>query len=126
MSNPLRFRSPELVVGILGYVYEADEPIPWEELVAVFSSENRPWKTVENTIYDLVAFGALHRIGKPSDRRRGDTRALKATPLGRSWLERELLPLPTDPGGDEQGDEDLEALELADRIAEELAGDLDL
>lgn len=93
-DRALRFRAPELVAEILGRVYDADEPAPWEELVAELTDDGRPWKTVENTLYELVQFGALHRIGKPGDRRRRDTRALKPTALGRAWLERELLDLP--------------------------------
>lgn len=97
MTAPLRFRSPELVVEILGLVYdraEEEPPIGWIELVVGLSDSNQ-WKTVENTIYELVAFGALHRIGRPAQGRRGiDTRALKPTALGRAWLDRELLELP--------------------------------
>lgn len=113
--NELRFRNPTLVVAILGYIYDAGEPVGWNELVETFASDDRPWKTIENTLYDLLAFGALHRIGQPGARRRADTRALKATTLGRAWLDREVLPLPTDP--DDPLDE---ADEIAERLAEEL------
>lgn len=108
----LRLRNPTLIVAILGYVYDADEPVGWSELVETFSSDERPWKTVENTIYDLVGFGALHRVGQSGTGRKPDTRALKSTVLGRAWLDRELLPLPTDPD---------DPLEEADEIAERLA-----
>lgn len=91
-TEPLRFRSPALVAAVLGLVYDSDEPVPWNEAVEKLTADGRPWKTVENTIYELVAFGAIHRIGKAD--RRGDTRALKPTPLGRAWLEREILPIP--------------------------------
>jgi hypothetical protein len=115
-AKALRFRSPTLVLELLGYVYDADEPIPWNELLGVFGLEqDRPVKTVENALYDLVAFGALHRVGKVS--RREDTRALKPTPLGRAWLDRELLPQP--------GERDDPILE-ADRLAHELEPDLNL
>lgn len=122
MKDPLRFRNSTLVVAVLGYVYDADEPIPWEELIATYTSSAHTWKTVENVIYDLVAFGALHRIGKPPVRNRygsttDDTRALRPTPLGRAWLGQELLELP---GHHEH--EDL--LEEADRIAESLTTEL--
>lgn len=113
----LRLRDPTLVVAILGYVYDAGEPVGWSELVDAFTADERPWKTVENTIYDLVTFGALHRVGQPGTGRKLDTRALKATTLGRAWLDRELIPLPTDPD---------DPLEEADEIAERLAGDVEL
>lgn len=94
-------RKPELVVAILGYLADADRPAPWNETLDTFSGhgdEPIPWKTLENVLYELIAFGAVHRVGKTG---RADTRALKLTPLGRAWLERELLPFvgdtPTDP-----------------------------
>lgn len=118
MADPIRFRSARLVVGILGYVYDADEPIPWLELVDAFADGDHPWKTVENTIYDLVSFGALHRIGKPGDRRHPDSRALKATPLGRAWLAAELLPRPGEPVPEDPSPlADAEA--IAERLGEE-------
>lgn len=92
--GPIARRAPELVLAVLGHVYEAEEPVPWLDLVGEYSSDRWPWKTVENTLYDLVAFGALHRVGKPGHTRLPDTRALRPTGLGRAWLERELLPLP--------------------------------
>jgi hypothetical protein len=92
--HPLRRRNPELVVALLGYIYDHDDPVPWLDTVDRFTNDGRPWKTVENTIYDLIAFGALHRVGKPGQRGTPDTRALRPTPLGRAWLERTLLPLP--------------------------------
>lgn len=114
MTERLKFRNPTLVVAILGYVYDAGEPVDWSELVDAFSSDERPYKTVENTLYDLVAFGALHRVGQPGAGRKPDTRALKETTLGRAWLDRELLPLPTDPE---------DPLEEAEEIAARLAGE---
>lgn len=95
-DDPLRYRSPELVHELLVAVYTAETPIPWENLVDAHTDADRAWRTVEATIYDLVAFGALHKIGKPAQRGRPDTRALKPTPLGRSWLRQELRPLPGD------------------------------
>lgn len=92
--GPLRRRNPDLIHHLLGYVYEADEPVPWLDIVDHYSNDRHPWKTVENTIYDLVAFGALHRIGKPGAGRTPDTRALKPTALGRAWLDQDLIPLP--------------------------------
>jgi len=98
--DPLRRRPAELVTAILATVYEADDPVPWLEVIYSDLSNRWPSKTVENTIYELVAFGALHRIGQPGTSRKPDTRALKPTTLGRSWLERELHPLPYDPRED--------------------------
>ena len=91
--NPLRYRKPETVAGILGHIYDADHPVRWLEVLDMFADTEKEWKTVENTLYDLVAFGALHRIGKPAAGKTPDSRALKPTALGRAWLERELLPL---------------------------------
>lgn len=93
-SDRLTYRAPALVIGVLDYVYALEDPVGWDELVDVFTTEATPYRTVEATLYDLVAYGALHRIGRPGTRRRPDTRALRATPLGRAWLDRELLPLP--------------------------------
>lgn len=116
MTEPLRFRNPTLIIAVLGYVYDLDDPVPWTELVDVFTADARPWKTVENTIYDLVAFGALHRIGKPATRGAPDTRALKATGLGRAWLDRDLLPLPTDHDDLEEADEIAARLEAGHEL----------
>jgi hypothetical protein len=92
----LVWRPPALVLGLLGYVYDAEAPIPWDEAVEVFTTEETPYKTVEATLYDLIAFGALHRIGAPAGvRGKTDTRALKATDLGRAWIAGEILVVPT-------------------------------
>lgn len=96
-SDRLRYRSPTLVAAILHAFAEALEegdPIPWREAVAAFESDRHTARTVEETIRDLEAFGALHRIGQPSTRNRLDTRALFLTPLGVAWLEQTLIPLP--------------------------------
>jgi hypothetical protein len=93
-SDPLGYRAPALVLGVLDYVYASATGVAWDEVVDLFSSGGTPWRTVEATLYDLVAYGALHRIGRPGTRRRPDTRALRATPLGRAWLDRDLLALP--------------------------------
>jgi hypothetical protein len=100
MRDPLRRRDPELVRAILDAVYvdntDSDpEPTPWNDLVEAFTSPAHHWRTVENVLYELVAVGALHRVGKPSARGRPDTRALLPTLLGRAWLAGELHPTPT-------------------------------
>lgn len=92
MKNPLTYRRPELVSAILGYVYE-NNGARWPELVDVFSTVAPP-RTVEAVVYDLVAIGALHRVGRPGDRTRPDSRALRPTLLGAAWLEQRLQPLP--------------------------------
>lgn len=112
--EPLRFRNATIVVAVLGYVYDADGPVPWEELVDAFASAEQTWKTVENVVYELVAFGALHRTG--AVKRAVDGRELRPTPLGRAWLDRELLDLPGQ----------MAALGEADEIARRYAEDLDL
>jgi hypothetical protein len=82
------------VLAVLGFVYERHpEPVPWDELVDELSG-HYSWRTIDATVYDALAFGALHRVGKPAQRGRPDTRALRSTPLGRAWLDAELLPLP--------------------------------
>lgn len=93
MRNPLAYRDPQLVATILGKVYDSDRPVLWDEILELDAG---PWKTTEAILYELIAHGALHRIGKPGDRRRPDTRALKPTPLGRAWLNREPAPWPWD------------------------------
>lgn len=92
--DPLRYRSPTLVLAVLGHIYDSDEPVPWTEIVEHHTDDAHTWRTVEGTLYDLVAFGAIHRIGKPGAGRNPDTRALKPTPLGRAWLYQEIQPLP--------------------------------
>jgi hypothetical protein len=89
---PLARRNPRLIIIILGHLYEADEPFPWDEFVGFLTSDEHPWKTVENTIYDLIAFGAIHKIGSYRAKGKTDTRALKLTPLGRAWSDRERIP----------------------------------
>lgn len=95
--DPLRRRPPELVWGVLSLVYEADEPVPWLALILSDLSERWEPKTIENVAYELCAFGALHRVGQPGTSRRPDSRALRPTPLGRAWLDREILPLHDQP-----------------------------
>lgn len=104
LTRALRLRDPDLVLAMLGYLvdYEDDPDVetslPWRALVDTFTTADREWKTVENTLYDLAAFGAIHRIGQAGTRTRSDTRAVRSTPLGRAWLEQTLLPLPNPKG----------------------------
>ena len=88
----LYFRNPRLCTYILGYVESADgEPLRWDEIVEHFGAAGFPWKTVENRLYDLIAFGAIHKIGGT---RPGQPRAVKLTPLGQAWLDHKLLAPP--------------------------------
>lgn len=114
MREPLRFRNPTIVVAVLGYVYDAEGPVPWDELVDAFTSSAHQWKTVENVVYELVAFGALHRTGAVV--KKVDARELRPTSLGRAWLDRELLDLPGQIG----------ALGEAEEIARRLEAELDV
>ena len=108
LTRSLRLRSPELVLAMMGILVDHEDdpdtegPIPWNALASLFG-DAFPWKTIENTIYDLVAFGAIHRIGQAGTRNRADTRALRSTPLGRAWLEQTVLPLPTLKGSTDDG-----------------------
>lgn len=93
--SPLRYRPRDLVAAILGAVYTADtnedDPYRWTDLVDEFTDDQHKAKTVDNVIRELVSYGALHKTG---DIARGrDTRVIHPTPLGRAWLDRELLPL---------------------------------
>ena len=112
--HPVYRRSRGLIIGIVAYLDAAENPVPWDDLLRTFSSEDRSWKTLENTIRDLEAFGAIHRIGKPADRRRPDSRALVATPLGRAWLDQEVPPLP----GADVDDVPDDPFELAEAISD--------
>ncbi len=112
MKDPLQGRDPLLVVAILSTIYPDDPdlehdpaPYPWVDLVDEFDivGARHKRKTIENVLYDLLQFGALHRTGHPPDRRRSDTRAVRPTVLGRAWLDQIVLPLPTDPP-DQTGD----------------------
>lgn len=93
--NPLRYRSPVLVAAILDHVQELGS-VRWAELVETHSNDH-PWRTVEATLYDLVTFGAVHRVGKPGTSTRPDTRELRLTILGAAWLAQTLEPLPGAP-----------------------------
>ena len=94
MTNqpPIYRRNPILVAAILDHLNEADQPIPWLELIDRHTDNTHAWKTIENVIYELIGFGAIHKIGT-SRRGRPDGRALRTTPLGAAWITQELLPL---------------------------------
>lgn len=98
---PWRYRNTAFVLGIIGYIADATDDLDkaaWPDVVDHFTDDAHTWKTVEATLYDLIAFGVVHRIGKPGDgRRRRDTRALVTTTLGRAWLDGEPIPIPDIP-----------------------------
>lgn len=89
--HPIYRRHPTLVAAILDHVTEAEHPVPWLELVDRHTDRRYGWKTIENVLYELIGFGALHKLG---DSRRGqpDRRALRPTALGQAWINQELLP----------------------------------
>lgn len=91
MRDPFKVRSVELLGALLVAVYESPEgALPWLQLVDL-CADRWPWKTVENAIYDLVAYGALHKVGKPAGRSsRPEGRVLRGTVLGAAWLRDEL------------------------------------
>lgn len=105
------FRDRALVLSLFDYVEEVaqqGDPVTWSEALTVFGTDSgRPVKTVENALYELVRFGALHRTGRPSTKGRPDTRALVATPLGSAWREGRVPGLPGEPD---------DPLESADQI----------
>lgn len=91
-EHSLAYRNSALVRGVLEYLLEAGKT-GWLEVVDTFTSERFAVKTVENTLYDLTAFGAIRRHGRPAGRgQHGDTRALELTGLGRYWLEGRTPP----------------------------------
>ena len=95
LPDRLRWRHPQLIAAVLGYIYEADAPVPLRELVDVLADAEWKPRTIENLTTELVEFGALHRTGKASTRTTADSRTLRPTLLGAAWLEQELRPLPT-------------------------------
>lgn len=92
MTDPLSFRSAELIGAILDAIYDDPEPIPWTDLVHNLTAPELPARTIEATLYDLIAYGAIARIGKPATRRTDDTRALRQTRLGEAWWTGSALP----------------------------------
>lgn len=98
--TPFAFRDRTLVLSLFDYVAEVEEagPIPWLELLDTFTGTGRNPKTVENALYELASFGALHRIGRPPAKRGArDQRAVKTTPLGRAWRAGHVPGLPGEP-----------------------------
>lgn len=86
------YRNARLVAAVFDFL-EVDDPVAWRtavECIAIHLPRIKP-KTVENVLYDMIAFGAVHRLGK-YDQRRSDTRTVHLTPLGQAWFDRELLP----------------------------------
>lgn len=107
-------RSRYLVAHVLGEVWE--EPVPLPELVesasVLLDEKGRPkWsaKTVENTVRDLAAFGAVEKS------RRGRDVMVVATVLGKAWVAGVVLPGIRGKGVDGR--------ELAEAVAELVDGD---
>lgn len=103
-DNPFRHRNPHTVAAIIGYIYDANEPVPWHEITTHLAGTGSP-RTIERIIYELAKHGAIYRLGKPADHTHPDTRTLIPTVLGRYWLDRELAPTLTDNGPDEADEE---------------------
>jgi hypothetical protein len=93
-TTKLHYRPRNLLIAVVDIIYENPEPTPWLPLIEYFvTTREIKFKTVENTLHDLMAFGAIQRIGHyggPQD----DTRAVRATDLGRAWMAGEVLPTP--------------------------------
>ena len=87
--DPLSYRPAELLMSLLGYVHDAEGDVPVDELIEYHSNEDRPFRTVDAALRDLVAYGALHVVGRRPGRSAG---AVRVTPLGRCWIDREPLP----------------------------------
>lgn len=76
-----------LVAELLGHVESAGE-VGILDLFAYGETVGERWgrKTVENTVRDLAAFGAVRIVS------RGRDRVVAMTVLGLAWLEGEILP----------------------------------
>lgn len=93
MQGELWRRSRYLVAHLVGEVDEAGE-VRLPDLIASAGGmvdektgrERWSAKTIENTVRDLVAFGALRVV------QRGRDRVLSSTVLGRAWRAGILLP----------------------------------
>lgn len=92
--EPIYRREASFVLAVLEVLDQALGPVDWLEVVDRFTRDGRPWKTVENVLYELDAFGAIHKVG--ASNRPGNThrKAVKITPLGSAWLKGVSLPLP--------------------------------
>lgn len=91
-------RSRWLVVALLGEVFESGR-VTVRDLVAFGAAlEDQTgvarWSgaTVEKVVRELAAFGVVRVTGERPP-------MVVPTVLGRAWLERVLLPLPSDPSG---------------------------
>lgn len=96
MTVRLELRNPALVLALLHAIHDDPDPVPWAALVEAFAHGIYSRRTIENTLYDLAAYGAIQRIGNPAHGRQPDNRALRPTELGRAWLEQRIPPLPGD------------------------------
>ena len=92
MQGEVWRRSRFLVAWILGETWDQEVRLPdlidgaLEELVDENDRARWSAKTVENTVRDLVAFGALRVV------QRGRDRVHTATILGKAWNAGEVLP----------------------------------
>lgn len=86
---PIYRREAGLVMEVLEFLDAAEVPIDWLELLDRFGGD-RNYKTVENVFYDLIAFGAVQKLGGHGHRHR---KALRITELGSCWLKGVSPPL---------------------------------
>lgn len=89
-----RRRTVSLTLAILAAIYEDEDEhgVPWSAILETFTTTTTTAKTVENTLYELLAFGAIRRNGERARGRHLDSRRLLPTSLGRAWLEQDTLP----------------------------------
>lgn len=87
--DPLSYRPAELLMSLLGYVADASDDVPVDELIEYHSNEDRPFRTVDAAIRDLTAYGAFHVVGRRPGRAAG---VIRLTPLGRCWIDGDDLP----------------------------------
>lgn len=91
--DPLSYRNPALVIAVAGYIADTgDERASWHELVDTFHDTDYEARTIEAVIWDLIAYGAVQRLGQPGTVHKPDTRQLRLTTLGRHWLEQKAPP----------------------------------
>lgn len=88
-KRPIDYRSTELLLGILGAVYDDEDPtlsVLEDALVAELAAAHNV-ATVRRAIRELIDFGALRRLTPLREEPR-----LRMTALGHAWVDRRLEP----------------------------------
>lgn len=87
------YRNPKIVGKAMAIVEASDDPVPSEFLLGLLGAEfdTSDAQTLLKIVSELVAHGAIHKTGKYLPGR--DTRSYRITPLGRAWMDQEILPL---------------------------------